>query len=53
LGDDHAPRFYDGARHLRSGGIPADDNGKAGSLAAIGAGSDVWARDEGGTRTVA
>jgi len=53
LGDDRAPRCHDGPGRLRSVGIPAYDNGKGGSLAALGAGSDVRARNWGDSGTMA
>jgi hypothetical protein len=53
LGDDRAPMVQYGAGYLLARGIPADDNGKAGSIAAIRAGFDVRARDESGDGAVA
>jgi hypothetical protein len=53
LRDDRSPRFYDGSGCRWRRRIPPDDDGEISSLAAIGAGSDVRARHEGGIGTVA
>jgi hypothetical protein len=53
LRDNRSPRFGDGSGDLQPRRIPPDDNGKISGLEAIGAGSDVRARDQIGAGAMA